>query len=32
VREGLVNVDEKWDADNKDWWELTIEVVNFEDE
>jgi len=32
VREGLVNIDEKWDKDNKDWWELTIELVSFEEE
>ena len=32
VKEGLVNVDEKWDKDQKEWWELTIELVNFEEE
>jgi hypothetical protein len=32
VKEGLINVDEQMDSDERDWWKLNIELVNFEDE
>lgn len=32
AQEGLVNVEETWDKEQKEWWKLSVEMVNFEEE